>query len=348
MSSFSAPSRRLPFPAVVLGLAGLLSATIFVSLTRGAMDLPTVPSLLALGDMMFDQQWSDLADYQRAVVVELRLPRTLLAIVVGALLAQAGAVMQGLFRNPLADPGIIGVSAGAAAGAVLAIFFLPATAPWWVQPLAAFGGGFGTSLLVYALARGSLGTSVLVLLLAGVAVSALAGSLIALVSYLSDDERLRDITLWQMGSLARAGDARLSLVVLVFALLALRFQRRAGSLNALLLGESEARHLGIQVERLKFELVVLVALGVGVAVAAAGMIGFVGLLVPHALRMLCGPDYRSLLPLSALGGAVLLLAADAAARLVIAPAELPVGIVTAILGAPFFVLLLLQMRGRYL
>jgi iron complex transport system permease protein len=256
--------------------------------------------------------------------------------------------MQGLFRNPLADPGIIGVSAGAAMGAVLAIFLLPAQVLTWALPLAAFAGGFATSLLVYGLARASVGTSVLVLLLAGVAISALSGSLIALLSYLSDDDRLRDIALWQMGSLARPGDTRLALVIIVFAGLAWRFRRHAGALNALLLGESEARHLGIDVEALKFELIVLVALGVAIAVAAAGMIGFVGLIVPHAVRLLCGPDYRVVLPLTALGGAVLLLAADTLARLALAPAELPVGIVTAILGAPFFLVLLLRLRGQFL
>lgn len=339
-------ARRLsPLPAT-LALSALLLAAALLSLTRGALSVPALPGLLALGDGLFGAQWSSLREFERAVILELRLPRTLLAIVVGATLAQCGAVAQGLFRNPLADPGIIGVSAGAAVGAVLAIFLLPADAGWWALPLAAFAGGFVTTLVVYSLARSSLGTSVLVLLLAGVAVSAFAGSVIGLVSYLSDDERLRDVTLWQLGSLARAGDTRLWLVMLVFAGLALRFQHRARALNALLLGESEARHLGIPVERLKLELVVLVALGVGVAVAASGMIGFVGLIVPHAIRMLCGPDHRLLLPLSALGGALLLLAADATARLVLVPAELPVGIVTGLLGAPFFVFLLLRLRGK--
>lgn len=344
----SLAARRVAPRRAFLALMALLLAAAVFSVTRGAMSVPALPALLAVFDSVLGQQWSSLAGYQQAVVVELRLPRTLLAVLVGALLAQCGAVMQGLFRNPLADPGIIGVSAGAAMGAVLAIFLLPAPALAIGLPAAAFAGGFATTLLVYVLARGSAGTSVLVLLLAGVAVSAMAGSLVGLLSYLSNDERLRDITLWQMGSLSRSGDAALGALALVFIALAARFQRRAGALNALLLGESEARHLGIPVERLKLELVVLVALGVGVSVAACGMIGFVGLVVPHALRLLCGPDYRWLLPLSALGGAVLLLAADAAARLLMAPAELPVGIVTAMLGAPFFVLLLLRARGSYL
>ncbi|GAB5414296.1 MAG: iron ABC transporter permease [Congregibacter sp.] len=331
---------------VILSLS--LLAIAVVSLTRGPMHVPAIPSLLAIGDALLGRDWSSLETYQRAVVVELRLPRTLLAVFVGALLAQCGAVMQGLFRNPLADPGIVGVSAGAAVGAVLAIFIAPAEMSWWSVPLGAFSGGFLSSLLVYALARGPMGTSVLVLLLAGVAIAAIAGSVIGLASYLTDDERLRDIMLWQMGSLAAADSSRLLLVAAVFVLLALRFQYRASALNALLLGESEARHLGINVESLKFELVVLVAAGVGVAVAACGIIGFVGLIVPHALRMLCGPRFQVLLPLCALGGAVLLLAADAASRLALAPAELPVGIVTSLIGGPFFIFLLLRLRGRVL
>lgn len=338
---------RVPVVPAALVLSAFLGIAALVSLTQGAMAVPAIPGLAALGDALLGSQLSTLEGFERAVVLELRLPRTLLAIGVGALLAQCGAVMQGLFRNPLADPGIIGVSAGAAVGAVVAIFLVPAALLWWALPGAAFLGGFGTSLLVYALARGTMGTSVLVLLLAGVAISAMSGSVIALISYLADDERLRDITLWQMGSLARAQDAQIGLVATVFCALAFRFAYRAQALNALLLGEAEARHLGINVEGLKLELVVLVAVGIGVAVAACGMIGFVGLIVPHALRMLCGPDYRSLLPLSALGGAVLLLAADSIARLVLAPAELPVGVVTALLGAPFFVMLLLRMRSSY-
>ena len=328
-------------------LSALLLGAGLLSLTQGAMSLSIWESLSAIADAALGVQWSELAAYERAVVLELRVPRTFLAVFVGALLAQCGAVMQGLFRNPLADPGIVGVSAGAASGAVLAIFLGPESATAWLVPLAAFIGGFITSILVYGLARGPFGTSVVVLLLAGVAISALAGSLISMVSYLSDDERLRDISLWQMGSLATADATYLYLAGAVFVALAIRFQKHAQALNALLLGESEARHLGINVERLKLELVLLVAVGVGVAVAAAGMIGFVGLVVPHAIRLTSGPDYRHLLPMAALGGAALLLLADAVSRVLIAPAEVPVGIMTALLGAPFFVFLLVRLRRTF-
>jgi iron complex transport system permease protein len=188
------------------------------------------------------------------------------------------------------------------------------------------------------------GTSVLVLLLAGIAVSALAGSLIGLVSYLADDSSLRDITLWQMGSVAGAGMTEVWLTLAVTGLLGWRFQRRAMALNALLLGEAEARHLGIDVESLKRELILLVALGVGLAVASAGVIGFVGLVVPHMVRTLFGPEHGRLLPLAGLGGGLLLLVADIASRALVQPAELPVGLLTALMGAPFFLFLLLQQK----
>ncbi len=310
------------------------------------MKLPLAQSLLSILDQLAGSHHSELADYERAVIWELRLPRTILAVFVGMLLAQCGAVMQGLFRNPLADPGVIGVSSGAAVGAVLAIYFFPTSMTWWAVPVSAFCGGFTCSLFIYRLAQSSHGTSVLVLLLAGIAISAMAFSIIGLISYLSDDSRLRDLTLWQLGSLAGADATRVWMAAVAAAGLLWRFQVRAAALNALLLGEAEARHLGIDVERLKHELIILVALGVGLAVACAGIISFVGLVVPHFVRTLNGPDHRSLLPLSALLGGVLLLVADVIARLALQPAELPVGMLTALLGAPFFIVLLLQIKGR--
>lgn len=338
---------RIPLLPSLLGMALLLALAMLGSVISGAMPLPVIESLLSLSDYLLGLGSSTLAPHEQAVIRELRLPRTLLAVLVGAMLAQSGAVMQGMFRNPLADPGIIGVSAGAAMGAVLAIFLAPAAWAVWGIPLGAFAGGLGCCLLVYRMAQGNGATSVLVLLLAGIALSALAGSVIGLLSYLADDTRLRDVSLWQLGSLAAADGWRIGLCLAVAVGLALRFQGHAPRLNALLLGEAEARHLGIDVELLKRELILLVALGVGVAVASTGMIGFVGLVVPHLIRSISGPDHRSLLPLSALGGALLLLLADVVSRLLVAPAELPVGIVTGLLGAPFFIALLLQLKARY-
>ncbi len=330
--------------AFVLG--ALLLLGLLTSLVQGAINLPAGNSLLAVLDALIGSRYSTLLDYQQVVVVDLRLPRVLLAVVVGALLAQCGAVMQGLFRNPLADPGIVGVSSGAAVGAILAIAWLVPLLGDWTIPVCAFAGGLVVTLLVYRLAKTHNGTSVMMLLLAGIAVSAFAGAVIGFISYISNDQVLRDLSLWQMGSLAGGDRFNLAIAYATLLILLVAFQRRAAALNALLLGEPEARHLGIRVERLKIELVVLTAIGVGVAVSCSGIIGFVGLVVPHLVRLTVGPCHHTLLPLSALMGAVLLLYADLVGRLLLQPAELPVGLVTALIGAPFFLVLLLQMRRR--
>ena len=208
----------------------------------------------------------------------------------------------------------------------------------------AFVGGFAATLLVYRLATSGIGTSVTTMLLAGIAIGALAGALNSLLSYFADNDMLRQISLWQMGNLSAASWAKVSIMGLVALILLVRFPRDSRALNALLLGESEARHLGIDVQRVKRRLIVLTALGVGVSVALAGMVGFVGLVIPHVVRLLIGPDHRWLVPCSALAGAILLVVADSLARVVVLPAELPTGILTALLGAPFFIALLLQQR----
>ncbi|OOV87303.1 FecCD family ABC transporter permease [Oceanospirillum linum] len=338
---------RLPPALTASVLFALLLLAALSSIMLGAMPLPALESLLTVIDAATGSAFSNLQSYQQAVVTELRLPRILLALAVGAILAQSGAVMQGLFRNPLADPGIIGVSSGAAVGAVIAIVWLPASISAWSVPVAAFISGLGATLLVYGLSQTRSGTSVLVLLLAGVALSAFAGAAIGFVSYFASDENLRALSLWQMGSLAGSDTHKILLASATFALLAYAFQKRAGALNALLLGEADARHLGINVERLKLELIVLTAVGVGVAVACSGIIGFVGLVVPHIVRMTTGPSHKTLLPLTALCGALLLLVADLFSRLAVQPAELPVGLVTALMGAPFFLFMLIQQRRRW-
>jgi len=328
------------------GLILALALGSLLSLASGPVNLSFFDGVMALIDRAFGTQYSTLESYQRVVILELRLPRLLLAIMVGAILAQSGAVMQGLFRNPLADPGIIGVSSGAAAGAVIAIGLFPEQLSPYAVPACAFVGGLLTTLLVYGLARSVQGTSVLLLLLAGVAISAFAGAFIGFISYFADDQKLRALSLWQMGSLSGASQTNLWLCLLALSALALAFQRKANALNALLLGEAEARHLGINVESLKRQLIVLTALGVGVAVANSGIIGFVGLVVPHLIRLWLGPDHRALLPLSALCGALLLLVSDFLARILVQPAELPVGLITTLLGAPFFLALLIQQRHK--
>lgn len=328
-------------------LVCLLVISGLLSLVMGAMNLPILDSLLIVIDKTFGANFSQLQDYQQVVVLELRLPRLLLAIFVGAILAQCGAVIQGLFRNPLADPGVIGVSSGAAVGAIVAIVLFPAAWGSWMIPTNAFLGGLLTTLLVYGFAQSKNGTSVLVLLLAGVAISAFAGAAIGFLSYFADDASLRELSVWQMGSLTTASSANLWLAFTTMVLLMIAFQRRAQALNALLLGEPEARHLGINVEQLKLQMIILSAVGVGVAVSCSGIIGFVGLVVPHLVRLATGPNHHYLLPLSALLGAVLLMCSDLLARIVVQPAELPVGLVTVLLGAPFFLILLVQQRKNW-
>jgi iron complex transport system permease protein len=305
---------------------------------------------ISLADTLSAVVGNSVSQQTDTILFDIRLPRILLAIFVGAVLASTGAVMQGLFRNPLADPSLIGVSSGASVGASLMIV----TAGSFIQSgalvglslvaVGAFAGGFAATLLVYRLATSGIGTSVTTMLLAGIAIGALAGALNSLLSYFSDNDMLRQISLWQMGNLSGASWLKVSIMGAVAIFLMLLFPRESKALNALLLGESEARHLGIDVQRVKRRLIILTALGVGVSVALAGLVGFVGLIMPHIVRLVIGPDHRWLVPGSALAGATLLVIADSLARIVVIPAELPTGILTALLGAPFFVALLLKQR----
>ncbi|RMH81946.1 iron ABC transporter permease [Pseudomonas sp. AOB-7] len=334
---------------IALGL--LLVLALWLSLALGPVSLALGDTLRAALRLLGLPLAGDAAVEQAELILaQIRMPRTLLGLTVGMVLALCGVAMQGLFRNPLADPGLVGVSSGAALGAALAIVGgaafggLPEAFAPYLLSACAFVGGLLVTALVYRLGRRDGQTSVATMLLAGIALTALAGAAIGLFTYLADDATLRTLTFWNLGSLNGASYARLWPLLLATAAVALWLPRRARALNALLLGESEARHLGFEVERLKRELVFCTALGVGAAVAAAGLIGFIGLVVPHLMRLLVGPDHRLLLPASALAGASLLLLADLAARLVLAPAELPIGIVTALIGAPFFLYLLV--RGR--
>lgn len=334
---------------IALGL--LLVLVLWLSLALGPVSLPLGDTLRAALRLLGLPLAADASVQQAELILsQIRMPRTLLGLAVGMVLALCGVAMQGLFRNPLADPGLVGVSSGAALGAAVAIVGgaafggLPdAFAPYLLSAFA-FVGGLLVTALVYRLGRRDGQTNVATMLLAGIALTALAGAAIGLFTYLADDATLRTLTFWNLGSLNGASYARLWPLLLATLAVALWLPRRARALNALLLGESEARHLGFDVERLKRELVFCTALGVGAAVAAAGLIGFIGLVVPHLMRLLVGPDHRLLLPASALAGASLLLLADLIARLALAPAELPIGIVTALIGAPFFLYLLV--RGR--
>lgn len=328
------------WPGILAGALLLLVASLVISLCFGALTF--TPAHL----------WAWLtgaADAQTQLILShLRLPRTLLAALVGGLLAVCGTATQGLFRNSLADPSLIGVSAGAAAGASVVIVLL-SDVQWslWglsLVSLGAFAGGLLVVLFVYRLASSASGTSVVTMLLGGMAFTFLAGAFNSLLEFIADNDMLRRISLWRMGGLDGADGLRVGLLAVVASGIVLMLLRQRQALNALLLGESEARHLGVDVQRLQRTVILCVALGMGVSVAAAGTIAFIGLVVPHMVRMLVGPDHRYVLPLSGFAGAILLVLSDTFARSVIAPTELPVGLVTAFIGAPVFISLLRQRR----
>ncbi len=339
-----------------LGLTGLLILLVSVcvfSLGIGAVAIPPSQVVAALGHQLELSLLGDVEPQHQAIIVSIRLPRVLLGALIGGGLAIAGAAMQGLFRNPLADPGLIGVSSGAAVAAVAVIvlgstvlgFATRILGPFALS-LAAFGGGAATTFLVYSLSLVHGRVAVSTMLLAGIAINAVAGAITGIFTFVADDAQLRSLTFWSLGSLGGATWPAVAATAPLIGFSALAVLRYARPLNAMLLGEDEAGHLGYPVERLKRSLVLLVAIAVGAAVAVAGIIGFIGLVVPHLLRITLGPDHRFLLPGSALLGASLLVGADMIARVVVAPAELPIGIVTALLGGPFFMYML--QRGRRL
>lgn len=350
LSGYAAARRRQAW-LVSVALTLLCMVLAIVAIGQGAV--PIAPGRVAeILLAKLSGSGAVLEGRDALVVLNIRLPRVLLGLLVGAALAVSGALMQGLFRNPLADPGLVGVSAGAALAAAATIVlgdrYLAGTLmklPFAALPAGAFCGGLVSTLMLYLIATRQGRTSIATMLLAGVALGALAGALTGLLAYLSDDRQLRDLTFWSLGSLGGASWAKLSVVAPIMLPLLLCTPLLARGLNALMLGEAEAYHLGLPVQTIKALAILMVALAVGASVATAGVIGFVGIVVPHLIRLAIGPDHRLLLPLSALGGAMLLVGADIVARLIVAPAELPLGIVTAAIGAPFFLWLLLRRVG---
>lgn len=323
--------------AVLLLLAVALCVLALVAAASGAMDIPLrrVPGLLLGANASDDPLW-------REVLLQVRLPRVALAIVTGAGLATAGAAMQALFRNPLAEPGLIGVSAGGALGAVAAIVLGALSLP--AVGSAAFAGSLVATLLAWRL--GGRDTGVAGVLLAGIAINALCGALIGLFTWQASDVQLRNLTFWSLGSLAAARWSLLAGLAPWSAVLTLLLLRDWRAMNALLLGEREAQHLGFALLALRRRLIVLVALLVGPLVAVTGTIGFIGLVVPHLVRLSLGADHRGLLPASLLAGAIALLLSDWLARVVAIPSELPIGIVTSLVGGPFLLWLLSQQRSE--
>lgn len=335
-------------------LIGLL-AVVILSAGIGAMRISPLQVLAILLDPLGIHLPVTYDEGMASVLLYIRLPRVVMAVLVGSGLAISGVAMQGLFRNPLADPGLIGISSGASLCAVMVIVLLSAIPVlrtdtllprYYLLNILTFTGACATSLLVFRLARSGGRTMITTMLLAGLALNALCRALTDLITYLANDQELRNATFWSMGSL---GGATWSIVLTLLPFIiipVLLLPGLAKSLNAFALGEREAAYLGINVKRLKTTIIILATLSVGASVAVAGIIGFIGLIVPHIVRGLSGNDHRSLLLNSTLMGASLLTLADVCSRTIIAPAELPIGIVTAVLGTPVFITLLLKQKKQ--
>ena len=336
---------------IIIGsLLAVLLLVAIIAAAIGAAGIPVsrLPAALGLVD------GSDAATVTRDQLVlwAVRLPRIAVAVIIGALLGAGGTIMQGLFRNPLADPALVGVSSGGALGAAMVIVIgdrmlarSGIVLPFQLLPVAAFIGALVTTYILHRLSTRENRTSIAVFLLGGIAIGALASAGIGLLVFIADDRQLRDITFWLLGSLGGATWEKVAILApfLVAMIVAIPFL--AHGLDLLVLGEAEAFHMGVEVERLKRWSIVLVSAMTGAAVAFAGVIGFVGIIVPHLLRLVIGPGHGRLLPASACLGAILLLGADTCARTIAAPAEIPIGILTALVGAPFFLAILLRQRS---
>ncbi len=340
--------QRLNTTNLFIWLIVLLVLAMVSGLCWGTVSIPLRDVIAALTFQPLDT--NDASN--QLIIQQIRLPRILLAGIVGALLAFSGVAMQGLFRNALADPSLVGVTSGASLGASTAIVFGSMINSWFdpgitMQLLSisgvafgAFSGGVISTILVYKFATNEHRTSVATMLLVGIAITAIASSINSLFEVISDDNMLRQISLWQLGGLNRTNYLYVTIAFFTLLCAIIAFPYYHNALDALLLGESDARNLGFDVQAITKQLIILIAFCVGVAVALTGIIGFIGLIIPHLMRLLIGPKHRNLLFASALAGAILLVSADIFSRTVMKPAELPVGVITALLGAPFFIFLL--------
>ena len=345
---------RLPAAPTLVVLALALAAVAVTACGVGAFPIAAGDTVRILLSGFGLASADGLRPEQQAVLWSIRLPRVVLAVIVGGGLGAAGAAMQALFRNPLADPSLTGVSGGAALAATSVIvagaLFAPGVSGVLgvaTLPLAAFCGGLAVSVVVYRLATRSGHTSIAALLLAGVAMNALAEAGIGMFTFVANDDQLRNLTFWRLVSVAGATWPMIACVgpAVLFAVTMLMTQARA--YDALALGEAEARYLGVRVERLKALTLVFCALAAGSAVAVSGMVLFVGLVAPHLVRLACGPGHRVVVPGGMLVGAIIVVGADTLARTIVAPAELPLGVFTALIGTPFFVALLLRQRATW-
>lgn len=332
--------------ATVSALAAASVATILICLHFGVERISPVEAATILWRALYDgRQAAESLGSSAVILLEVRLPRLVLGFLVGGCLAAVGVTLQAMLRNPLADPYVLGVSGGAAVGASLAIVTgLSAASALWL-PLSAFAGSLLSLALLYRIAAAYGYLSVHTLLLAGVIINALFSALIMFLTSLMDPTHAFRVLSWMLGSLAAPDDLSLSVVTTFLTIGGLLLARQARALNLLTVGEDSARSLGVDVERVKRTLLVTTALLTGAVVSVSGLIGFVGMAVPHAVRMLCGADNRLLMPACAFVGGMFLVIADTVARTALAPAELPVGVMTALVGAPFFLYLLIARKG---
>ena len=338
---------------LLFSLTLLLIVVVVLAAGTGAFHITPLQVIDALLHPLGLNMSSGLSEQQNIVLWNIRLPRVLMGVVLGTGMAVAGGLLQGLFRNPLADPSLVGVSSGAglAAAAVLVLgTHLSGFAKVlgiFTLPLAAFSGGLAVTLLIQKISTRQGITLMPMMLLAGIGIAAIAEAGIGLFSYVSNDEQLRSLSMWRMGSLGSSNWLTVSVAAPIIGISLTMAFWIAPQLNALLLGEAEAMHLGVNVQTLKRKIISVSALNVGVLVAFCGIVGFIGLLAPHCVRLINGPNHRALLPASALLGATLVVTADLIARTAFAPAEMPLGVLTALMGAPFFLILLLRERRSW-
>ena len=337
-----------------LGFLSLIIISL-ISTTIG----PVKISMLQIVDILFDSinintnlSSSEISQAFKTVVIDIRLPRILMGIIVGIALGISGAILQGLFRNPLIDPGFIGVSSGAAIGAMFVIMFSQLIAienNFYIQfllPVFAMSGGLVTTILVYKMSQISGKTNIMAMLLSGIAVNAFSGSIIGFLVYRASDMELRSFTFWTLGSLDNSNWLIVSIAFILILIPIIISTKLRKKLDVFMLGDAEAGYLGLNIEKLKKKIILIAALMVGTTVAFCGMIGFIGLVTPHLVRLIMGPSHKTLIFGSAILGAIILILADFISRIIIAPAQLPIGIITSALGAPFFLWLIVSQKQK--
>jgi iron complex transport system permease protein len=325
----------------------MIIVLILISICIGAKSIDIVTSYRSIIGNILGVYDETVSTIDSKVIWNIRLPRVVLSAIVGAALAVSGAAIQGLFRNPLADSNLIGISAGAALFVSIGIMFIPITFGVYTIPILAFAGSFVTLFLVYGLAKSKSGISVSIMLLGGIAITAIAMSIVGYLTFVSTDDQLRELSFWQLGSTGGASWIKVIILICSFTVGMILLLKESSSIDAISLGEENAKVMGVNTKKTKNVVLFSVALLVGVATAFTGAIGFIGLMAPHICRTLAGGVSRFLLISSALTGSVLLVLGDTISRTLVAPQELPIGVITAFVGGPFFILLLIKNKRKF-